>query len=390
MKKGLLALACGGMAIGMAEFTMMGILPIISQDLGVSIPSAASLITLYALGVVVGAPTLVLISGKYPPKKILMILMVIFVVFHALFAISPSFTLLKITRFVAGLPHGAFFGVGSVVATRLAKKGKEAQAIAIMFTGLTLANLVGVPLGTFVGEHLSWRVSYGIISFIGLITLIAIGGWLPNLPQQANNNLRKQLHYFKKRRSWLLVAVIAIGTGGLFAWVSYIAPLVINVSGLAKSQVPIIMILVGLGMVIGNLLGGKLADIMNPTIAAIIGFLAMVICLLVVHFTASIGFMAYVMALITGIIAFLVGTPLQMMLIRDAKGAETFAASAGQACFNMGNTLGAYLGGIPITLGLAYDTPVLVGCGLALVGAFLAFAFLKSKKPETPIATETE
>src|SRR5699024_9520820 len=164
----------------------------ISQDLGVSIPSAASLITLYALGVVVGAPTLVLISGKYPPKKILMILMVIFVVFHALFAISPSFTLLKITRFVAGLPHGAFFGVGSVVATRLAKKGKEAQAIAIMFTGLTLANLVGVPLGTFVGHHFSWRYTYFLVSAMGALTLLSLWVLLPNLPNQSSQNLKEQ------------------------------------------------------------------------------------------------------------------------------------------------------------------------------------------------------
>ncbi len=380
MKKGLLALACGGMAIGMTEFTMMGILPTLAQDLDVSIPTAAHLIALYALGVVVGAPTLVLISGKFPPKKILLFLMLLFVIFNGLFAIAPGFTLLEISRFTAGLPHGAFFGVGSVVATRLAKPGKEAQAVSIMFTGLTVANLIGVPIGTYIGGHFDWRLSYGLITLIGLLTLLAIWLWLPNLPQQKGLNLKKQLSYFTTKRAWLLVAVIAIGTGGLFAWVSYIAPMVMNVSGLPESRVPIIMILVGLGMVIGNLLGGKLADMTNPTKAAITGFTAMVICLITVHYTAPIEYMAYVMAFTTGIIAFLVGTPLQMMLIRDAKGAETFAASAGQACFNMGNTLGAYLGGIPITLGFAYDTPVLVGSGLAFSGAVLATVFLIGQK----------
>lgn len=379
MKKGLLALAIGGLAIGMTEFTMMGILPDLAEDLGVAIPKAAHLIALYALGVVVGAPTLVLISGKYPPKKVLMVLMLVFVAFNGLFALAPSFPLLGLSRFASGLPHGAFFGVGSVVATRLAKQGREAQAISIMFTGLTLANLLGVPVGTYIGHHFSWRLTYGLIALIGLFTFIALYFWLPDLKQNNNGKLIKQLRYFKKWRSWLLVVLISIGTGGLFAWISYIAPLVTEVSGLSDNRVPIIMFLVGLGMVIGNLVGGRLADIVNPNRAVIFSFLAMALCLIVVHFTASMTNLAYPMAFITGLIAFTCGTPIQMMLIRDAKGAETFAASAGQACFNIGNTLGAYLGGIPIVLGFAYDTPVLVGAGMAFMGVLLAIAFLKTK-----------
>lgn len=379
MNKGLIALAFGGMAIGMTEFTMMGILPDIAKDLEIEIPKAAHLIALYALGVVVGAPILVLFSVKYPPKTVLMVLMLVFFLFNGLFAIAPGFFLLEISRFAAGLPHGAFFGVGSVVATQLARKGKEAQAIATMFTGMTLANLIGVPIGTYIGHHYSWRITYGIIAVLGLVTFLALWLWLPTI-RSTNKNLWKQLTYFKKSRSWLLIAIISIGTGGLFAWISYIAPMVTKVSGLPEGRVPMIMILVGLGMVFGNILGGKLADSINPTKATIACFSAMVLCLLVVHFTAPIGWMAYVMAFITGVISFSVGSPIQMMLIRDAKGAETFAASAGQASFNMGNTLGAYLGGIPITMGLAYDAPVLVGVGMATIGVMLTFAFLKSKQ----------
>jgi len=381
MNKGLLALALGGLAIGMTEFTMMGILPDLAQDLGVEIPKAAHLIALYALGVVVGAPTLVLISGKYPPKRVLMVLMLVFVIFNGLFAFAPSFSLLSLTRFASGLPHGAFFGVGSVVATRLAKSGREAQAVSIMFAGLTLANLLGVPLGTYIGQHFSWRITYILIAFLGLLTFSSLFFWMPDLQQNHKGKLIEQLSYFKKARTWLLVILISIGTGGLFAWISYIAPLVTEVSGVNTNKVPIIMFLVGLGMVIGNLLGGRIADMMNPNKATIFSFSAMVICLLVVHFTASSENMAYVMAFITGVISFTCGTPIQMMLIKDAKGAETFAASAGQACFNIGNTLGAYFGGIPITLGFAYDTPVLVGVGMASTGAILAYAFLKTKKP---------
>lgn len=380
MKKGLIALAFGGLAIGMTEFTMMGILPDIAKDLNVSIPKAAHLIALYALGVVVGAPTLVLLSSKYPPKTVLMAFMVMFIIFNGLFSIAPNFLTLEISRFAAGLPHGAFFGVGSVVATNLAAKGKEAQAIATMFTGMTIANLVGVPLGTYVGHHFSWRLTYGIISLLGLITFLALLFWLPKIHTRNKQNLVAQLGYFKKWYAWLLIAVISIGTGGLFAWISYIAPLVTEVSGVPEGKVPFIMVLVGLGMFFGNLLGGKLADTFNPTKATILCFSSMAICLVVVHFTSHINFMAYVMAFVTGMISFTVGSPIQLMLIQSAKGAETMAASAGQASFNLGNTLGAYFGGLPITYGLAYDTPVLVGCGMAIMGVILTVAYLKSQK----------
>lgn len=380
MNKGLLALGVGGLAIGMTEFSMMGVLPDLAADLAIEIPKAAHLIAIYALGVVVGAPTLVLISGKYRPKQVLMGFMLVFFLFNGLFALAPNLNLMQWSRFASGLPHGAFFGVGSVVATRLAKKGKEAQAISYMFAGLTFANLLGVPMGTYIGHHFSWRWTFGIISVLGLITLLSLWFWMPDLEKRGGDDkLIKQLSYFRKWRSWLLVAVISIGTGGLFAWISYIAPMVIEVSHLDPNRVPIIMFLVGLGMVLGNLLGGRLADLVNPTKATIVSFLAMMGCLLVVHFTASHTTMAYIMAFITGTISFTSGAPIQMMLIRDAKGAETFAAAAGQACFNMGNTLGAYLGGIPITLGFAYDTPVLVGVGMAFIGAILAYAFLKGR-----------
>lgn len=380
MNKGLIALAFGGMAIGMTEFTMMGILPDIAKDLEIEIPQAAHLIALYALGVVVGAPTLVLISGKYPPKSVLMALMLMFVLFNGLFSIAPNSFTLEISRFASGLPHGAFFGVGSVVATNLAKKGKEAQAIATMFTGMTLANLIGVPIGTYIGHHYSWRITYGIISLLGVITFLALMFWMPKININSKGNLFHQLNYFKKGQAWLLIAIISIGTGGLFAWITYIAPLVTKVSGVQADRVPIIMVLVGLGMFFGNIIGGKVADAMSPTKATIACFSAMAVCLIIVHFTSQIHSMAYVMAFITGAISFSAGSPIQMMLIQSAKGAETFAASAGQASFNMGNTLGAYFGGIPITMGFAYDTPVLVGVGMASIGVLLTITFLKLQR----------
>ena len=378
MNKALIALACGGLAIGMTEFTMMGILPDIAKDLHIDIPEASNLIALYALGVVVGAPTLVAVSGKYAPRNILLFLMLLFFVFNGIFAIAPNKMLLLTSRFMSGFPHGAFFGVGSVVAARLAKPGKEAQAISIMFTGLTVANLAGVPLGTYIGHHYSWRITYGVISLLGLITFLAIYIWMPKMEVSKTNNVLKQIRYFTRWDAWLMVGVIAIGTGGLFAWISYIAPLVTEVSNLPENRVPLIMILVGLGMFFGNFIGGKLADSITPSKAVITGFIAMAICLLLVFFIAHITYLAYPMAFITGLISFSIGSPLQMMLINNAKGAETFAAAAGQASFNIGNTLGAYIGAIPISLGYAYNYPSLVGVSMASMGALLAYIFWRT------------
>lgn len=391
MNKGLIALAFGGLAIGMTEFTMMGILPDIAQDINIDIPTASNLIGLYALGVVVGAPTLVAFTSKYPAKNVLLFLMLLFFVFNTCFTIAPNHWSLFLSRFISGLPHGAFFGIGSVVAAKLAKPGKEAQAISIMFTGMTIANLAGVPLGTYIGHHFDWRITYGVISLLGLVTFITIYLWMPKFPANKDSNVLEQISYFKRWDAWLMVAVIAIGTGGLFAWISYVAKLVTNVSGLAPEDVSTIMILIGAGMCVGNLIGGKLADTVSPSKAAITSFVSMSICLLVLFFVAHITLLAYPMAFITGMIAFSIGTPLQMMLINNAKGAETFAAAAGQAAFNVGNSIGAYLGAIPIAMGFAYNYPSLIGVVMAAIGALLAYIFLiKVEKKQKPSVRKFE
>lgn len=375
MNKGLIALAFGGLAIGMTEFNMMGLLMSIADDINISIPKASNLIGLYALGVVVGAPTLVIATANMAPKKVLFYLMLLFFIFNGIFALAPNEWSLYISRFISGLPHGAFFGVGSVVAAKLAKPGKEARAISIMFTGMTLANLAGIPLGTYIGQNYSWRITYGIISCLGLVTAATIHLWLPNI-EKPNINIRKQVNYFSRKEAWLIISVIAVGTGGLFAWISYIGPLVTRVSGLDEGRVPIIMFLVGLGMFFGNLIGGKLADTVIPTKAAMYSFLAMGVCLIFGYFVSPIEWAAYPMAFLTGGIAFSIGSSLQMMLINSAEGAETIAASAGQGAFNIGNSLGAYFGAIPIGLGFAYNTPMLVGAGLAFSGSILALIYL--------------
>ena len=383
--KALIALAFGGLAIGMTEFTMMGILPDIAADINIDIPTASNLIGLYALGVVVGAPTLVAFTSKYPAKKVLLFLMLLFFVFNGIFSIAPSHWSLFVSRFISGLPHGAFFGIGSVVAAKLAKPGKEAQAISMMFTGMTLANLAGVPLGTYIGHHYDWRITYGIISLLGLLTFVAIYFWMPNIPANKNNNVIDQMRYYKSWDAWLMVAVIAIGTGGLFAWISYISKLVTNVSGLPSDSVSIIMVLIGAGMFFGNILGGKLADTISPSKAAVVCFSSMAVCLFILFFTAHITVLTYPMAFLTGMIAFTIGSPLQMMLINNAKGSETFAAAGGQAAFNIGNSIGAYFGAIPIAYGLSYNYPSLVGVVLASIGAILAYTFFIKVEKKTNV-----
>ncbi len=230
MKKSLIALSLGGLTIGITEFVMMGLLPDIASDMKVSIPVAGYLISSYALGVVIGAPLLVILGRNFAPKKMLLILALMLTVFNALSIIAPTYNFLFASRFLSGLPHGAFFGVGAVVASRLADKGKEAQAIAIMFSGLTLANLIGVPIGTYIGHHFIWRYTFILIAIVGLLTFLFISLWMPNLEKNNNVNMKTQLKFFQQIDAWLIIGITSIGFGGLFAWISYIAPLLINVS----------------------------------------------------------------------------------------------------------------------------------------------------------------
>ena len=378
MNKSLLPLTLGGLGIGITEFVMMGLLPDIAKDLHVTIPEAGYLISAYALGVVIGAPLLVMIAGKFPPKKILIALMIMFTAFNALSAFAPNFDLLFISRLLSGLPHGAFFGVGSVVASRIAEKGKAAQAVSMMFAGLTIANVLGVPLGTFIGHNFSWRFSFAIVAVVGLITLLSLKYWLPALPANKNRDLKAELSFFKKQEAWLIIIMISIGTGGLFTWYSYIAPLMTDVAGFSAGSVTYIIMLAGLGMLFGNFIGGYLADKFSPAKASVALLLTMVITLIVVHFVSFNPVLALIMTFITGAVSFALAAPIQMLMITSAKGSEMLAASASQASFNIGNALGAFFGGLPLVYNLDYTWPALVGAAMAFTGALFAFWLIKS------------
>jgi len=385
MKKSLLALTLGGLGIGITEFVMMGLLPDIAKDLNITIPQAGHLISAYALGVVIGAPLLVVIAGSYPPKKILMVLMLMFTGFNAFSAFAPDYNTMFAARLLAGLPHGAFFGVGSVVASRLAEKGKEAQSVSLMFAGLTIANVIGVPLGTYIGHNYSWRYTFVIIVIVGIVTLLSLKSWMPALPATKNRDLGKELNFFKLPESWLIILMIAIGTGGLFSWYSYIAPLLTEVSGFAANSITYILVVAGLGMLVGNFIGGKLADKISPAKATLTLLVAMSISLLIVHYVSGNQIMAIIMTFVTGAIAFAAASPIQMLMINTAKGSEMLAASVSQASFNIGNALGAFLGGLPLAAGFDYTSPVSVGSIMALTGAAFAWMLIARSKRVTKL-----
>ncbi|RYG15380.1 MAG: MFS transporter [Chitinophagaceae bacterium] len=372
MAKKLLPLTFGGLGIGITEFVMMGLLPDIAKDLNVTIPQAGYLISAYALGVVIGAPLLVSIAGKYPPKKILIALMIMFTAFNAFSAFAPTFDTLFIARLFSGLPHGAFFGVGSVVASRIAEKGKTAQAVSLMFAGLTIANIIGVPLGTFIGHNFSWRFSFAIVVLVGLITLLSLKAWLPALQASRDRDLKKELSFFKKQDAWIIIFMISIGTGGLFSWYSYIAPLMTSVAGFSANSVTYILMLAGMGMMVGNFFGGYLADRFSPASATATLLLVMVLTLVIVHYVSFNPVLALVMTFLTGAVSFALAAPIQMLMINTAKGSEMIAASVSQASFNIGNALGAFLGGLPLVYGYDYTSPALVGGAMAFAGALFA------------------
>ena len=370
-KTSLITLCLGGISLGMTEFMMMGVLPDVAKSLSVSIPAAGNLIAIYALGVIIGAPVMVGILGKYPPKKVLIGLMLCVAFGNILFSVAPTYALLLVARFIVGLPHGAFFGIGAVVASKLADPGSEAKSVSVMFAGLTIANIVGVPLGTFIGHNLDWRISFVVVAAMAIITALSINKWLPVMTSQSDVKFADSLKVFKKPELWIIIGISAIGTGGLFAWISYIAPLMTEVAHFDSNMITPIMVIAGLGMAVGNFAGGRLADRFSPLKTTSYLLLAMIIVLIMVALLSQFKIAALLLTFITGGLAFAVIAPMQMLMIGSAKGAEMLASSAMQASANMGNALGAFLGGLPIAAGFGYTSPEYVGAILAFIGFLL-------------------
>lgn len=373
--KRVMPLAIGGLAIGTTEFAIMGLLPDMAETLHISISQAGLLISAYALGVVVGAPILIASSLKYPPKKVVFFLMILFTIFNGLSAIAPNYATMLPVRFLSGLPHGAFFGVGTVIAARLAGKGREARYIALMFAGLTFANLAMVPFVTYIGHTYHWRWYFAIVTLIGLLTLLFIYLWLPAMEGKSSIDLKTEMQFLRRKETWYVLLITAIGFGGLFAWFSYITPLMTSVSGIAPDNMAYIMMLAGLGMFLGNFLGGILTDkIGAPRTASTMLFL-MTLALLIVFFFSEITPLSIVMVFLCGGLSMSVSSPLNMMIMKAAPGSEMMAAAFMQAAFNVANSAGAFFGGIPLDMGMDYTYPSFVGMVMAFIGLVLCIGY---------------
>jgi DHA1 family inner membrane transport protein len=369
----LLALAIGAFGIGTTEFVMMGVLPQAATDFGVSIPAAGYLITGYALGVVVGAPLLTATAVKLPRKTMLLAMMALFTLGNLLFALSPNQQFGVFFRFVAGLPHGAFFGAGAVVASSLVEPGKRAKAVSMMFLGLTLANVVGVPLGTLLGQQVGWRATFGVVALIGLVAIAAIAKLVPHQGRPAEASLRGELSAFRRPQVWFALAIVTVGMGGVFASLSYVTPMLTDVAGYAPRNVTLLLALAGVGMTIGNLLGGRLADrALMPSLYVALFALAAVLAVFTLTAHSKIG--AAITIFAVGVAGFMIGPMMQTRIMQKAGGTPSLVSAAVQSAFNIANSIGAYLGGLVIAGGLGLVAPNLVGAILSVLGLSIAAA----------------
>ncbi|MFF8813634.1 MFS transporter [Streptomyces pactum] len=360
MPLALLALAIGAFGIGTTEFVIMGLLPEVADDFGVSVPLAGYATTLYALGVVLGAPLMTLLATRLTRKQMLLLLMGIFIVGNALTAVAPAFGLLLAGRVVASFAHGAFFGIGSIVAAGLVAPEKRAAALATMFTGLTLSNVVGVPLATWLGQQLSWRVTFLAVAGLGVIGLLGVAGLVPAQRERAASRLGSELAVFRNPQVGLAMLITVLGFGGVFAAVTYLAPMMTEVAGFSESSVTWLTAAVGVGMFVGNLVSGRLSDrAPMPMLYASLGGLAASLALFT--FTAHHKGAAVVTLVLIGVFGFATVPPLQQRVMEQAAAAPTLASAGNIAAFNLGNAIAAWLGGLVIAGGLGYPAVNVVG-----------------------------
>lgn len=371
MNKVIFSLALGTFGLGMAEFGIMGVLTELARDVGISIPAAGHMISYYAFGVVLGAPIIALFSSRFSLKHILLFLVTLCVIGNAIFTLSSSYAMLAVGRLVSGFPHGAFFGVGAIILSKLVRRGKVTAAVAGMVAGMTVANLVGIPLGTFLSHEFSWRYTFLLIAVFNVAVMVSIGFWVPDLHDEAKGKLREQFHFLKSPAPWLIFSATLFGNAGVFAWFSYIKPYMIYVSGFSETVMTFIMMLVGLGMVLGNLLSGRLSGRFSPLRIAATTDFVIVLCLLLLFYVGGIKVASLTFAFICCAGLFALSAPLQILLLENAKGGELLGAAGGQIAFNLGSAIGAYCGGMMLTLGFAYHY-------VALPAALLSFTAMAS------------
>ncbi|WP_439903041.1 MFS transporter [Microbacterium azadirachtae] len=380
--RALLSLAIGSFGIGMTEFVAMGLLPDIAQDLlpelwaqnpDEAIGRAGILVSLYALGVVLGAPTIAGLVARFPRHRVMIGLAIALTLGNGLAVVLPTFETVGLARFIAGLPHGAYFGIGALVASDVLGPGKRAKGVAFILTGLTIANVVGVPAGTFLGQQVGWRSAFLVVTIVFALATVCIALFVPEHPGDPERTFRAELRVFRRPQVWFALATGAIGFGGFFAVYSYIAPVVTERAGAPEWMVPITLIVFGLGMTIGNLLGGVFGD-RNLRLTLLVGLAAMaVVLVLLAVLSFSIWLLvplSFVMALLSSILS----PAIQTRLMEVAGDNQSIAAALNHSALNIGNSLGAFLGGLVIAWGWGFAAPSWVGAGLAVLGLGIALA----------------
>ncbi len=370
----LLALSLGAFGIGTTEFAPMGMLPVIAAGVGVSLPTAGLLVTGYALGVVAGAPLLTLPTGRLDRRTLLIGLMLLFTVGNALSAVAPGYGTLLAARVVTSLCHGAFFGVGSLVAAKLAGDGKAAGAVAAVFAGLTVANIGGVPLAAWVGDHVGWRVAFGGIAGIGVAAMAALALALPAMPSTAVVDVAAEVRVTLRRPVVLALLTTAFGSAAMFTVFTYISPILQSVTHVGPETVTVALVVYGVGLTVGNALGGKFADrALGRTLIVVLVALVVLLLLFAVTMRSAVPAVATIFA--WGVATFALVPPLQARVMAVAKDAPNLAASVNIGAFNLGNAAGAALGGAIIALGLSYAWVSVAGAAMAGIALLLVLVF---------------
>lgn len=387
----LLSLALGGFGIGATEFVAMGLLPNLAKDLlpaldaadhNDALGQAGWLIAAYALGVVVGAPTIAAVAARFPRKHLLLVLLAVIVVATVASALLPGFGFVLAARFVSGLPHGAYFGIASLVAASLMGPGQRGRGIAFVLSGLTIANVVGVPSITFVGQQYGWRVAYLVVAAIFVLTFVAVSLFVPVQPGDSGATMRRELAAFRRSQVWLALAIGAIGFGGFFAVYTYVSPVVTDVTGLPESFVPIALVVIGIGMTIGNLAGGRLADhhVMRSLFVCF-GVFAIALVGFALAAGNVVGLLGF--GFLVAMSAAALSPAIQTRLMDVAGDSQTMAAAVNHSALNLGNSLGAFLGGLTIAAGFGILSSAWVGLALCVAGIVIAVlsALRERKRP---------
>ncbi|HFR4564013.1 TPA: MFS transporter AraJ [Enterobacter sichuanensis] len=384
MKKTIFSLALSTFGLGMAEFGVMGVLTELAQDTGISIPSAGNMISFYAFGVVIGAPIVALFSGKFSLKTTLLFLVAMSAVGNTLFTFSTTYFWLATGRLISGFPHGAIFGVGAIILSKIAPPGKVTVAVAGMIAGMTVANLMGVPLGTWLGHQFSWRYTFFVIAAFNALVILSVLLWVPDIHDKSEIKLTEQFQFLKKPEPWLIFAATMFGNAGVFAWFSFVKPFMVNVSGIEEGAMTLIMMLMGLGMVLGNLLSGKLSGRFSPLRIAATTDMVIVASLLLLFAFGELKTASLVMGFICCAGLFALSAPLQILLLQNAKGGEMLGAAGGQMAFNLGSAIGAYFGGMMITLGFSWRYVTLPAAFLSFsaMSALLIYGYLRDREAQ--------